>query len=89
MRPNTIATDSQFDQSQLQAQIAAFEAELALYAFKYGLTNEARRLLAARLQDVDFHPELSRIGAYFSLRTELCEPFPNAVSSGGTVDQSS
>lgn len=39
------------DPAQLLAHIAALEAELALYAFKYGLTNEARRLLAARLHD--------------------------------------
>lgn len=36
---------------RLRAHIAALEAELALYAFRYGLTHEARRLLAKRLQD--------------------------------------
>jgi hypothetical protein len=35
------------------------------------------------VEPVDFHPELSRLGAYFSLRTEPCEPFPEAVSGGG------
>ncbi|WP_168219880.1 hypothetical protein [Pseudotabrizicola formosa] len=39
------------DLAQLRAHIAALEAELALYAFRYGLTIEARRLLAERLQD--------------------------------------
>jgi transposase len=32
---------------------------------------------------VDFHPELSRLGALFSLRIEPCEPFPKAESGGG------
>lgn len=39
------------DLARLRARIAALEAELALYAFRYGLTDEARRLLAGRLQD--------------------------------------
>lgn len=42
---------SVIDVALLQARIAALEAELALYAFRYGLTHEARRLLARRLQD--------------------------------------
>lgn len=40
------------DSAQRLTHIAALEAELALYAFKYGLTNEARRLLAVRLHGV-------------------------------------
>lgn len=39
------------DLAQLQARIAALEAELVLYGFKYGLTDQARRLLAGQLQD--------------------------------------
>lgn len=38
--------------AQLRAQIARLEAELALYAFRYGLTHEASRLLDKRLQSI-------------------------------------
>lgn len=38
--------------AQLRAQIVRLEAELALYAFQYGLTHEARRLLDARIQGI-------------------------------------
>lgn len=41
--------DTMTELRQLQAQIAALETELASYAFKYGLTDQARRLLAQRL----------------------------------------
>lgn len=39
---------SPVDLSLLHAQIAALEDELAHYGFKYGLTDEARRLLAVQ-----------------------------------------
>ncbi|TGD60410.1 hypothetical protein EYC08_20915 [Tabrizicola sp. WMC-M-20] len=54
-RAQIARSDMQSDASpvtQLRAQIARLEAELALYAFQYGLTHEARRLLDARLQSI-------------------------------------